>query len=158
MGNIIIKVDDLSDGFVEALLQEHLKEMHKYSPVESIHALDTSKFRDPKITFWSAWVDAELAACGALKELDLGHAEIKSMRTSKPYLRKGFGAKILQHILAEAKARSYSRVSLETGTNDAFLPARKLYEQFGFKESGPFAGYTQDTYSTFYTRELSGCD
>jgi putative acetyltransferase len=155
MCQVEIKIDDLLDGAIETLLQEHLEEMHKYSPPDSIHAHDSDSLKNTSITFWSAWIDNELAACGALKEINSRHAEIKSMKTSRLHLRKGIGKNILSHILTEAKSRKYSTVSLETGTNEAFLPARKLYEQFGFQECGPFADYSLDVYSTYYRKELS---
>lgn len=155
MSKIEIKTDDLADGAIEGLLREHLRQMHDYSPPDSVHALDPDSLRDASITFWGAWVENELAACGALKETHSDHAEIKSMKTSKQHLRKGIAKEILNHILVEARARAYSRVSLETGANDVFLPARKLYEQFGFEECGPFGDYQQDPYSTYYTKELS---
>ena len=154
MSQLEIKIDDLSDGAIDTLLQEHLEEMHKHSPADSIHALDSDSLTDTSITFWSARIDNELAACGALKEIDSGNAEIKSMKTSSLHLRKGLGKKILNHILTEANSREYSRVSLETGTSEAFLPARTLYEQFGFQECGPFADYRLDVHSTYYRKEL----
>lgn len=128
--------------------------MQLYSPQESIHALDVAALRHPSLTFWSAWVDGKLAGCGALKELDANQAEIKSMRTSRRYLRQGIAAHLLACMLEEAQDRSYRTISLETGTNAAFQPARKLYKRFGFKECGPFGEYTLDPYSTYYTRVL----
>lgn len=154
MENIEVKIDDLNDGSVIALLQEHHSEMHKYSPPESIHALDMSGMKDPSITFWSAWSGNELAGCGALKELSSGHGEIKSMRTRSEFLRKGIAARILECILEEAQSRSYTRLSLETGTNEAFTPAVKLYQRFGFEECGPFGSYELDPYSHFFTKVL----
>ena len=92
--------------------------------------------------------------CGALKELDARHGEIKSMRVASNHLRKGYASRILQHILDEARNRSYEVVSLETGSMEAFAPARKLYTRFGFQECGPFGEYVEDPYSTFMTLEL----
>lgn len=149
-----IKIDNLEDGKVERLLGEHHAEMHLYSPPESIHALNSKSLRDPSITFWSAWIENELAGCGALKEVSSIHGEIKSMRTAKKFLRKGVGAKILNSILDEAERRSYTKVSLETGTNEGFLPAIKLYERFGFQECGPFGSYVPDPYSVFYSKPM----
>ena len=154
MNTLKVKIDDLADGAVAKLLQEHLEEMRLYSPQESIHALDVAALSHPSLTFWSAWAEEDLAGCGALKEMDASQAEIKSMRTSRQYLRKGVAAQLLECMLAEAKARSYNIVSLETGTNEAFVPARKLYERFGFIECGPFGGYSLDPYSTYYTKLL----
>ena len=106
--------------------------MHELSPPKSVHALDIDGLRQPEITFWTAWSEAELLGCGALKELDPAHGEIKSMRTAATHRRKGVGRAMLQHIVAEARRRSYARLSLETGSMRAFEPARKLYESFGF--------------------------
>jgi len=149
-----IKIDDLSGPEVAGLLREHLEDMQRHSPPESIHALDLERLRQPGITFWSLWEGADLVACGALKALDGQHAEIKSMRTARSHRRKGAAARLLQHILDEAARRHYRRVSLETGSMAAFEPARRLYERFGFTYCGPFAGYEEDPNSVFMTREL----
>ena len=149
-----IKLGKLRDEQVIALLQQHHDDMLNYSPVESIHALDLSGLELPSITFWSLWLGDELAGIGALKELDKEHGEIKSMRTASKHLRKGIAQKLLNHIIAESKARSYKSLSLETGTNDAFKPAQKLYCQFGFNECEPFSVYKEDPYSLFMTKEL----
>jgi putative acetyltransferase len=149
-----IRIDDLNSPAVIALLREHLRGVAMHSPPESIHALDLEALRKPDITFWCAWQDAELLGCGALKELDPVHAEIKSMRTASAHLRKGVGARLLHRILDEAALRSYRRLSLETGSMQAFAPARSLYASFGFKACGPFGSYVEDPYSVFMTKEL----
>jgi len=150
-----IKVDDLRGPEIHQLLREHLQSMALHSPPESVHALDIEALRQPEITFWTAWEGAELLGCGALKELDAQHAEIKSMRTSTPHLRKGVAGKLLAHIIEEAQRRAYRRLSLETGSANAFAPARNLYERFGFSFCEPFADYAADPYSVFMTRKLS---
>ena len=149
-----IKIDDLKGPEIYELLQEHLRSMRLHSPPESVHALDIEGLREPDITFWTVWEDGELLGCGALKELDSRHAEIKSMRTSTSHLRKGVAKKLLKHILEEAKRRGYSRLSLETGSMGAFEPARNLYADFGFTYCEPFADYVEDPNSVFMTREL----
>ncbi|WP_114240851.1 GNAT family N-acetyltransferase [Dyella sp. C9] len=149
-----IHVDDLSGPEIAALLQEHLDDMKQHSPPESIHALDLDRLRRPEITFWTVWEDGQLLGCGALRELDATHGEIKSMRTSMHHRRKGVAARLLRHVLDEAKRRGYRRLSLETGAPAAFVPARALYAQFGFVPCGPFGDYVEDTYSVFMTREL----
>jgi putative acetyltransferase len=149
-----IRIDNLEDGAVVALLEEHLKEMRSISPPHSVHALDPGALRRPRITFWSAWIDDELAGCGALKELSKEHGEIKSMRTSKRHRRTGVASNILQHIIAEATRRGYRRLSLETGSMAHFEPARRLYTSYGFESCGPFEGYGDDPNSTFMTRQL----
>jgi putative acetyltransferase len=149
-----IKVDDLSGPEVHGLLREHLRDMHLHSPPESVHALDLDGLRQPGVTFWTMWEGGELLGCGALKEIDAGHGEIKSMRTSESHLRRGVARRMLAHILEEARHRGYGRVSLETGSAEAFDPARRLYENSGFTYCGPFADYVEDPYSVFMTMEL----
>ncbi len=151
---MMIKIDDLRGPEIQALLQEHLDNMKLYSPPESIHALDVEALRKPEITFWTAWEDGELLGCGALKELDPQHGEIKSMRTSARHRRQGVARALLTHIMEEARRRGYRRLSLETGSNAAFAPARTLYAAFGFRFCEPFADYILDPYSVFMTREL----
>jgi putative acetyltransferase len=153
-GPMNIKIDDLHGSEIHALLQEHLQSMALHSPPESVHALDVEALRKPEITFWTAWESGELLGCGALKELDSQHAEIKSMRTSSLHLRKGVAKNLLNHILEEASRRGYSRLSLETGSMEAFEPARKLYAGFGFAFCEPFADYVEDPNSVFMTRRL----
>ena len=149
-----IKIDDLKGSEIYELLQEHLQSMRLHSPPESVHALDIEALRRPEITFWTVWESGELLGCGALKELDSQHGEIKSMRTSSLHLRKGVAKYILNHILEEAVRRGYSRVSLETGSMEAFEPARRLYANSGFTYCEPFGDYVEDPYSVFMTREL----
>ncbi|MHB1612537.1 MAG: GNAT family N-acetyltransferase [Sulfobacillus sp.] len=149
-----IKRDNLTSSEVIALVTEHLEGMALISPPESIHALDASSLRNPDITFWSAWEGDELVGCGALKQLDDHHGEIKSMRTASSHLRKGIAKRVLQHIIEEARRRDYRRLSLETGSQDAFGPARKLYLRFGFQLCDPFSGYIEDPNSVFMTLEL----
>ncbi|EIL92534.1 acetyltransferase [Rhodanobacter fulvus Jip2] len=149
-----IRVDDLTGSDIIQLLREHLQGVAQHSPPESIHALDLDGLRRPDITFWSVWNDGQLMGCGALKELDRRHGEIKSMRTSAAHLRKGVAARLMQHILEEAGRRGYERLSLETGSMEAFAPARRLYARFGFVMCGPFAGYVEDPNSVFMTRAM----
>ena len=149
-----IKVDDLTGPEVAELLNEHLTNMRIISSPESVHALDLEKLKRPEITFWSAWEGNQLVGCGALKELDPHHGEIKSMRTASAHLRKGIARRMLQHILDEANRLGYKRVSLETGSMEAFEPARRLYASFGFQYCGPFADYMEDPNSVFMTIEL----
>jgi putative acetyltransferase len=149
-----IKTDDLTGPEIVALLAEHLQCMAEVSPPESRHALNLDGLRQPEITFWCAWQEWELLGCSALKELDSGHGEIKSMRTAKAHLRKGVAAAMLQHIITEAKRRGYRRLSLETGAMAYFEPARRLYRKSGFKDCGPFACYKADPNSVFLTIEL----
>lgn len=149
-----IKIDELTGTEVAELIREHLQGMHENSPPESIHALGLEQLRRPEITFWSGWEGTELAGCGALKELDPQHGEVKSMRTAKDHLRKGVAKQMLAHIIDEAKRRGYLRLSLETGSQAAFEPARRLYASFGFQYCEHFADYQEDPNSVFMTKEL----
>ncbi|MFX3651444.1 MAG: GNAT family N-acetyltransferase [Paenibacillus sp.] len=149
-----IKVDDLSGVQVKALIAEHLQGMAADSPPESIHALNLDGLKKPEITFWCAWEGDDLLGCGAIKELNSEHAELKSMRTASAHLRKGVARKILAHIMDVAVERGYKRISLETGSMDSFIPARKLYEDFGFEYCEPFADYILDPNSAFMTKTI----
>ena len=151
---MLIKIDDLSGPEVAQILMEHLAEMYAVSPPESVHALDLNKLRQRKISFWSVWDAKHLAGCGAIKEFEAGHAEIKSMRTANAYRGKGVAVKLMEHILSVAAERKYHRLSLETGPQEFFLPARKLYERFGFEYCGPFGDYAEDPYSAFMTKAI----
>jgi len=149
-----IEVDDLSGPEIAAFLAEHLRCLAEVSPPESCHALDLDELRRPEITFWSVRTGNELVGCGALKELDPGHGEIKSMRTAKEHLGKGVASMVMEYILLEAKRRGYRRLSLETGSMEYFAPARNLYRKFGFKICPPFGDYVDDPNSTFMSIEL----
>ncbi len=150
-----IVVDDLTRPEVIALLDEHLEGMHDHSPPESVHALDPEGLQAPEVTFWTAWEGDDLLGCAALKQLDAGHGEIKSMRTTRAHLGRGVATALLRHLMNEARCRSYSRLSLETGSGAAFEPAHALYLKFGFQFCGPFADYVDDPFSRFMTLELN---
>ncbi|MEU9112338.1 GNAT family N-acetyltransferase [Streptomyces sp. NPDC048483] len=149
-----IVVDDLSGPEIARFLQDHVQQMQSITPVESKHALDLDGLRKPDVTFWSVSDGDTLVGCGAIKKLDAGHAELKSMRTQPTRKRSGIASLLLEHIIAEAKDMGFTRLSLETGATEFFLPARKLYEKFGFHQCDPFADYRPDQNSTFMTRAL----
>jgi putative acetyltransferase len=149
-----IKVDDLSGSEIAEFLEDHIREMKSVSPPESKHALDLEGLRKAEIVLWTAWDDSRLIGCGAIKELDANHAEIKSMRTDASFRRKGIASILLQHILNEAKLRGYRRISLETGSMQFFEPARNLYAKYGFVNCAPFSTYKEDPNSVFMTRKL----
>ncbi|GAA2990122.1 GNAT family N-acetyltransferase [Kitasatospora sp. NPDC057738] len=149
-----ITTDDLSGPEIARFLDEHLQQMRAISPPESTHALDLDALRRPGITFWSVRDDGVLVGCGALKQLDADHAELKSMRTAPLRKRSGVASLLLEHIITEARRMGFTKLSLETGTPDFFLPARKLYEKFGFVPCEPFADYRPDPNSAFMTRAL----
>ncbi|MBK8285035.1 MAG: GNAT family N-acetyltransferase [Ahniella sp.] len=149
-----INIDDPARPDVLALLEEHLQNMRAISPPESVHALDVSRLKQPDITFWSVRDDGQLLGCGALKELDPQHGEIKSMRTPESLRRRGAAQAVLAHMINVARDRGYQRISLETGSMKEFIPAQRLYERFGFVYCGPFADYQPDPNSVFMTLVL----
>lgn len=153
---MVIQREDPGTGDIHALLLEHLADMRLHSPPESVHALDLDGLRAPEITFWSVRRDdGVLLGCGALKQLDVECAEIKSMKTAAAHLRKGVAQLMLDHIISVAKARGLKTLLLETGSPDAFIPARKLYVARGFIECQPFADYQLDPFSVFMSRDLT---
>ena len=156
--NCVIRRDDLSGPEIAALLHAHLAHSAAHSPPESIHALDLEGLRAPDVSFWSVWWDGTLVGCGALRELSPDHGEIKSMHTAVAYRGKGVGAQLLNHILCEARARGYQRVSLETGSMAGFAPARALYARFGFKPCAPFAAYREDPNSVCMSLEVGATE
>ena len=149
-----IRIDDLRGTAIKNLLTEHLEDMRRLSPPESVHALDLEALRQPNIAFWCAWDGTELAGCGALKALNESEGEIKSMRTAKAYLGQGVGRKVLEQIMAQARQRNYHRLLLETGPADTFGAAHALYIANGFVECPPFADYTLDPFSVYMVKNL----
>ncbi|MEQ9171644.1 MAG: GNAT family N-acetyltransferase [Rhodospirillales bacterium] len=149
-----IREDDLTGGAVRGVIRAHLDQMFSQTPAESVHALDLSGLTAPDVTFWSVWDGGEIVGCGALKELDPRHGEIKSMHTLARFRGKGYGRTMLTHILAEARRRGYRRLSLETGATALFRTAQTLYRTAGFTETGPIPGYGPDPHSCFLTLEL----
>ncbi|MEZ5937134.1 MAG: GNAT family N-acetyltransferase [Hyphomonadaceae bacterium] len=151
----VFHVDDLSGAAAQALVARHLRGMHENSPEDSCFALDVERLRQPGVTFWTCWLEGQLAGMGALKALASGDGEIKSMRVDDAFLGRGLGRAILDHILAEAQARGMTRLWLETGSAPAFVPAIRMYETAGFERCGPFADYRESAFSIFMMRALA---
>jgi putative acetyltransferase len=149
-----IAVDDPRADDVRALLEQHLALMRATSPPQDVHALDLDGLLDPAVTFFSFRRDGVLLGVGALKQLDARHAEVKSMHTARAARGAGVGRAMVEHLLGVARARGCDRVSLETGTQDAFAPARSLYAGAGFRPCGPFGSYQLSPSSTFMTLTL----
>lgn len=146
---MLIRTISVEEPAVLALLRIHLDGMHASSPPGTVYALDTSGLQDPAITFWGAFDNDALLGFAALKQLAPTHGEIKSMRTHPDHLRNGVAARLLAHILATARTRSYHRLSLETGSGDAFEPALALYRRAGFTNGEPFGDYTATEFNQF---------
>lgn len=149
-----IRADDLSGPEIAELISIHAATMLAASPPESCHFLPIDGLRHPAVTVWSLWEDGALIGCGALKDLGDGTGEIKSMHTREVLRGRGLGRSMLEHILAEARRRGYTALWLETGSMDAFIPARKLYEAYGFSYCGPFGDYSDDPNSVFMNLSL----
>lgn len=144
-----IREDDLSGAATRDLLRLHLAGMHATSPPGSVFALDLSGLRATGVTVWTAWKGEAIAGIGALKELDDGTGEIKSMRTHPDFLRQGVAAALLEHIIGAARTRGMSRLSLETGSGTAFEPALALYRNRGFVDGEAFAQYRRSEFNQF---------
>ena len=149
-----IAIDDLSGEEIAAFLEDHIGDMVAASPPESRHVLDLDGLRQPDITFWSIRDAGDVIACGALKALGGGHGEIKSMRTSRAHRGRGIASLMLEHIIGEARARGYRRLSIETGSMAFFKPAHALYAKHGFERCPRFGDYREDPYSIFMTLQL----
>ena len=153
---LIIGVEDPDASDVRAVLERHLAFAREVTPLEHVHALDTGAWSDPDLTFYGARRDGSLLGVGAIRGLDETHAELKAMHTRAEARGQGVGQAVLAHLLRVARARGYQRVSLETGTMDAFGPARALYRKAGFRPCAPFGPYTVNPYSICMTMALAG--
>jgi putative acetyltransferase len=149
-----IRLVDFDDPRVQALLVRHLEGMHANSPPGHVFALDWSGLQQPEITFYAVWEGEELLGFGALKELAPQAGEIKSMRTADAHLRRGVAATMLEHIIAEARRRGYARLSLETGSGQAFEPALALYRKYGFTDGAAFGEYVKSPFNQFLHLDL----
>jgi putative acetyltransferase len=153
--DVHIRLDRPDTPDVRLLLDEHLADMFATSPAESVHALDHTALADPAVTFWSAReTDGTLLGCGALQSLGDGAGEIKSMRTSAAARGRGVAAALVGTIVDEARSRGYATLALETGAEDYFAAARRLYARAGFTERGPFGSYVEDPHSVFMELDL----
>ena len=139
---------------VNNLLKKHFIELRSVSPAGSTHVLDIEGLKDPSIKFWSLWENNKLVGCGALKFLEKNHGEFKSIRVADEFKKKGIGERIINHLIEEAKKLKISKLSIETGAGDFFLPARNLFSKFGFKKCAPFAHYKDDPNSCYYTLDI----
>jgi putative acetyltransferase len=149
---LVIDVDDPRRDDVRSLLAQHLSFARSVTPPEDVYALDVDGLVDPAVTFFSARVDGELLGIGAIKEIEPGHAELKSMHTAAAARGRGVGRAMVEHMLAVAGARGFRRVSLETGSMEAFAPARSLYAATGFEPCGAFGDYRESPNSAYMTR------
>ena len=140
---------------VNKLLTKHFIELRTVSPEGSTHVLDIHGLKNPTIKFWSLWQNDNLFGCGALKFLDKEHGEFKSIRIHDKFRNKGYGIKVIEHLIYEAKKLNIKRLSIETGAGKVFKPARKLFEKCDFKPCKPFAHYKEDINSIYLTRLIN---
>jgi putative acetyltransferase len=150
----VIAIEDPRTTDVRDLLEAHLAFARESSPPDAVHALEVDGLAEPGVTFFSYRLDGELLGVAALRELDRADSEIKSMHTAAPARGRGVARALLTHLLEIARSRGYRRVSLETGSQDAFQPARALYESAGFARCDAFGGYPPSPHSFFMTRSL----
>jgi putative acetyltransferase len=153
--DLLVAVEDPAADDVRALLEAHLAFCRAHSPPEHVHAMDVERLLEPGVTLFGARRDGTLLGVGALKMLDERHAEVKAMHTTEAARGQGVGRAVALHLLGVSADRGCQQVSLETGTMDAFAPARSLYANVGFQPGPPFAGYTANPYSTFMTLSVS---
>ena len=139
---------------VNELLLNHFKELRSVSPEGSTHVLDILGLKDPSIKFWSIWEDSKLVGCGAIKLFDQKHGEFKSIRVTNEFRKKGYGEKILKHLLIKAKNLNLRKLSIETGSGEFFKPARELFQKIGFKKCPPFAHYKEDPNSCYMNLDI----
>ena len=139
---------------VNHLLIKHFIELRSVSSKGSTHVLDIPGLKDPSIKFWSLWDNNHLIGCGALKFIGKNHGEFKSIRVSDDFRNRGIGNKIISHLIIQAKKLGIKKLSIETGSGNFFLPARKLFEHFKFTSCKPFAHYKEDPNSCYYTLDL----
>lgn len=137
---------------VNELLTKHFIELRAASPEGSAHVLDIPGLKVPSIKFWSLWENNKLMGCGALKFLNDNHGEFKSIRVHDDFRNKGYGIKIIGHLIIEAKKLNIKRISIETGAGDFFKPARKLFQKCDFELCEPFAHYKDDVNSLYLTK------
>jgi putative acetyltransferase len=151
---LVVAVDDPRRDDIQAVLEQHLAFSQTVTPAPGVHALSLEGLLDPGITFFSARLDGKLVGVGALKQLEETHAELKSMHTVEAARRRGVGRALVEHLLSVAASRNYRRVSLETGSMEAFAPARRLYAKLGFRPCQPFGQYVGSSTSVCMTLEL----
>jgi putative acetyltransferase len=149
-----VRSGGLGDPQVEALIRHHRAESRATTPICNAHSLDSGGLAAPGVAFFSVWDGDALLGMGALKAIDSTHAELKSMRTAPAHLRKGVARVLLDHLIADARARGFTRLSLETGTAPMFTPAIAMYRQYGFADCEAFGGYPASEHNRFMTMAL----
>tara|TARA_Y100001936_G_scaffold213292_1_gene222152 strand:+ start:273 stop:758 length:486 start_codon:yes stop_codon:yes gene_type:complete len=140
---------------VNELLTKHFIELRAASPEGSAHVLDIPGLKIPSIKFWSLWQNKKLMGCGALKFLEEDHGEFKSIRVHDDFRNQGYGIRVINHLIEEAKKLNIERISIETGSGKFFEPARKLFKRCNFKPCEPFAHYKEDINSIYLTKLIN---
>ena len=138
---IAITVEESLTDELAQVLQTHWLFCTSSTPIEHVYALDASKLFNPDITVFGARIAGELVGVGAMRKLDQHHAELKSMHTLAKSRGLGVGKAMVAHIEDYATSIGVKRISLETGTNEAFRPARELYKYLGYNSCDVFGDY-----------------
>jgi putative acetyltransferase len=150
-----IACEDPTGPDLAELHARHTAQMHADTPSGSIHMLPASALKAPGIAFFVMRDDdGHPVGMGAFKRLAGEAAEIKSMHILAEQRGRGLAARMLDHLVAEARAAGLGRLYLETGSQDSFAAARALYLRAGFTECPPFQGYDPDPWSIFMTRAI----
>ena len=113
---------------VNQLLKKHFIELRSVSPKGSAHVLDIEGLKVKSIKFWSIYENEKLIGCGALKFLDSVHGEFKSIRVADSFRKKGYGKKVIAILIEKSRQLNIQKISIETGSGEFFLPARKLFK------------------------------
>jgi putative acetyltransferase len=153
--NVLIASENPLGADLALLMARHTADMHADTPPESIHMMDAGQLAVPSVQFFVGRIAGQAVAMGAIKEIDAAHAEVKSMHVLTEHRGKGLSKAMLDHLISAARASGFARLSLETGTQVMFTPARRLYEKVGFTECPPFEGYVLDPNSHYMTLHLA---
>ena len=145
---------NFEDPEVNQLLKKHFVELRSVSPKGSTHVLDIEGLQNKSIKFWSIYENHKLIGCGALKFLDSNHGEFKSIRVADSFRKKGYGKKVISVLFEKSKELGINKISVETGSGEFFLPARRLFKEFGFEECEPFGHYVNDSNSCYMSLEI----
>ena len=145
---------NFEDPEVNQLLKKHFVELRSVSPEGSTHVLDIKGLQNKSIKFWSIYEHRKLIGCGALKFLDSNHGEFKSIRVADSFRKKGYGKKVISVLFEKSKELGINKISVETGSGEFFLPARRLFKEFGFEECEPFGHYVNDSNSCYMSLEI----
>jgi putative acetyltransferase len=81
--------------------------------------------------------DNDPAGCIALRRVDRARAEAKRLYVRSPFRGLGIGRKLLEWVIAEARAAGYRE--LVGDTMPVMQTALAMYDQLGFERTAPYA-------------------